>query len=376
MIRIGISGWSKHSHSFCYVNLEQIRELKKLSSLIYFYEREPLFNNWDKLNSNISKDVYYIDIMENIRRGDKDMEYNISYDIAFPPKITLRNSSCKMIFMVSEYSKLTTNYIDRVGGSDQLVSLYNEADKIITPSIWSRNSLIASGAPENKLRVINHGAAPTQEINYDQKSKTCEELKKKLNIPINSFTILSISSPMFNKGLDVLLNTISQSQYQREFTLIIKGNDPMYGSRNKVIELIDLFNKRNRVQISFRYIGGEIFFHEIENLIFGCNLYASLFRAEGFNLPVLDAYARNIPLLITNAPPVNEYIKNDNRIYFVNCEKRRLNNGLNYFEPDINEAIKQLDKAYIDQKGVNEGNNNLKRSFKTWNQVTTELLNV
>ena len=86
--------------------------------------------------------------------------------------------------------------------------------------------------------------------------------------------------------------------------------------------------------------------NSMTQLYLSCDLYASLFRAEGFNLPVAEAANLNIPILCTNAPPVTEYLHDSNICFFVDSVQvvNKSTQRVNQYEPQLDSCIEQINK--------------------------------
>ena len=75
--------------------------------------------------------------------------------------------------------------------------------------------------------------------------------------------------------------------------------------------------------------------------------YISLFRAEGFNMPIAEAYYLGKPIITTKAPPVIEFLENTDNVFYVDAKPVHYKDSLciHYFEPSLYDAVEAIIKA-------------------------------
>ncbi len=111
------------------------------------------------------------------------------------------------------------------------------------------------------------------------------------------FTFLNISSGFPRKGIDVLL-----AAYFQEFTaaddvrLVLKT---FPNPHNTVAEQLAAWRKRVRNPPECVHVDRDLTAEEIEQLYAGADCLAYPTRAEGFGLPVAEAMAHHIPVIVT-----------------------------------------------------------------------------
>ena len=347
MKKIVVSGWFHFSHSITLVNLEQIKCLRNSNIDVYGIERAPLFPNWISTSNNypIAQDKYYNNILQDYKPASSSIKYNAAIDIAVPPHSPPFLADKKCIFMVSETDVLSSTYIRFAGGMDRLLRLQDEVDFIFTPSSWSNCSLVNTGFDPNKILTIPHGVQKL-EISLEARKLIRSQIRTQLKISEEKIMILHVGAMTENKGVDILIKSIVLSQYSNKICLVLKGNDSTFGSKRMVDKIINEFAGLGYKIPEIKYIGLNMSKNSMTQLYLSCDLYASLFRAEGFNLPVAEAANLNIPILTTKAPPVTEYLYDSKLCFFVDALQviNRSTKRIYQYEPQIESCIEQINK--------------------------------
>lgn len=341
-----VSGWLNYTHSICMVNLEHLKCFGDSGIKVFTNERAPLFANWidsSKKNS-LSGDKYYQRCLAGTTNAISFADYDGLIDIAVPPCLPSFQAKKKAVFMVSETDTLSDSYLHVSGGLDKLQYIHNNCDFLFTPSEWSRQSLINTGLTSNKILVIPHGVNQDQNITSIQKSAIKKNVRKRLGISENKIVILHIGAMTRNKGIDVLIKAIAYSRFSKDIVLLLKGNDLIFKSSKFVRHTIQFCKDQGISLPTIVYIGDNLSKASLNHLLLSCDVYASLFRSEGFNLPVAEAVNNQIPVLATNAPPVTEFMHKSQATYFVDANEILNPDTQNpsYFEPILDSCIEQI----------------------------------
>jgi glycosyltransferase involved in cell wall biosynthesis len=91
--------------------------------------------------------------------------------------------------------------------------------------------------------------------------------------------------------------------------LLLKGTDALYPSREMVSEVLNDLPAGARAAVSARLIyEGRTFSAKVMAELFrAADCYVAPYRAEGFNLPVLEAMACGVPVLCTAGGPTDDF---------------------------------------------------------------------
>ena len=177
---------------------------------------------------------------------------------------------------------------------------------VITPSQWSQHAFTRFGIAPERIHVVPHGVDP-QIHRPDETSRAATRQRLAIG---DDFLFMSVGAMTWNKGLDVLLSAFSRVLEKRPATrLLLKGVDALYPSKSYVREVLgDLpASARNAVARQLIYIGGTFSTARMGDLLRAADCYVSPYRAEGFNLPVLEAAACGVPVLCTAGGPTDEF---------------------------------------------------------------------
>jgi glycosyltransferase involved in cell wall biosynthesis len=163
---------------------------------------------------------------------------------------------------------------------------------------------------------------------------------------------------------------------------VLKGVDGLYPSRDFVREVLDDLPARARETVAGRliYEGRTISARGMAHLLRGADCYVSPYRAEGFNLPVLEAMACGVPVLCTAGGPTDEFTDAAfaQRIRSVPIRKR-LNEkeSGDALEPDGDHLVELMRNAARNRdRGHEAGACSARHALEnfTWDAVTGRLL--
>ena len=191
--------------------------------------------------------------------------------------------------------------------------LSQHADLIVVPSMFTRDALVHSGLPAEKVAVVTYGYQPhAGETHLIQHQMT----KKDLEASDPRFTFLSIVAPHWRKGVRELLQAYrcAFSRGDRVVLVIKSTYDPGEARRrfpfeipswNGLIESCGLY-EANAPEVDLRL--DTISDSEIRSLYERSNVYVAPSWGESFGLAILDALALGIPVIATNWSGHTEFV--------------------------------------------------------------------
>jgi glycosyltransferase involved in cell wall biosynthesis len=229
-----------------------------------------------------------------------------------------------MVFGTAEHQFLSDDYFTQRPN----IALLNSDENFfaVTPSVWSSMGFLKLGLLPSRVKVVPHGVDMSI-YNGDRAQR--ETIRQFLGL--RGFVFLHCGAMTRNKGVDLLL--------------ILKGTDGLYGSKDLVssyISQLDYYGQR-KVAERIVYIGNVLSMPAMSDLYRAADLYVSPYRAEGFNLPVLEAAACGTPIVCTSGGPTDEFVTD------AFCRKVRsiLKEGSigNWLEPDLEHLVFLMEQA-------------------------------
>ncbi|QIZ71962.1 glycosyltransferase family 4 protein [Oxynema aestuarii] len=181
---------------------------------------------------------------------------------------------------------------------------------IITPSNWSREGFLRSGAPGDRVTVVPHGVDPNlyHPVSEDER----ESLRRQLGWD-GQFIFLNIGAMTAEKGIAPLLFAFAQiAETHPQARLVLKGSDAIYSSDESIRRVCEKTLDRRQAEIvrdRLIYIGTTLSASAIVRLYRAADVYVAPYLAEGFNLTVLEAIACGLPVICTRGGPTDDFTR-------------------------------------------------------------------
>ncbi|MCW1949045.1 MAG: glycosyltransferase family 4 protein [Candidatus Shapirobacteria bacterium] len=129
--------------------------------------------------------------------------------------------------------------------------------------------------------------------------------KKKSNIQHLRSNILFIGSLSAHKGVDTLINSFSEIYHLRpNISLIIAGQKTLYYPQIK--NIVDQQPKSVQEKIKFIFNFPQ---KKLKQLIDNCDVLVLPSKQESFGLVIIEAWARQKPVIVSDIPPLQEIVK-------------------------------------------------------------------
>lgn len=266
--------------------------------------------HWNKLDHNAGfsqEEQDYINNLPPLSESDADCVYRICSPM-HPPSPLARKT---LTFCVTEL------------GYDQK-SLHNPAQNlnevttgenlIITPSRWARDRLLDFGFNEGKIRVVRHGVNTETFTPLSEEERIGQRLT--LGLSPSNIVFLNVGVPTWNKGIDLLIRAFA-NVFRRnpEIRLILKDARGLYGFPvDTVLQTVGAQNPgliTPEVLSAIRVIPNNLSQAELRSLYGFVDYYVSPYRAEGFNLPVLEAQSCATPVIVTSGGATDDFCHGD-----------------------------------------------------------------
>lgn len=342
-----VEGWRRGTHSYALVNQHQLLALAKVPELAICHQ--DLAPPDDAPGAHSLFDGAAESTLRSIPAPDPHTVHDVAYRIAAPfdlePAVRARRTC---IFLTSEHRYVPTSLMAR--GEPFAKAVARTDTHIVTPSRWSRDGLLLAGADPDRVTVIPHGVdcgtfRPSTE---DER----EAWRRTNGVPSESLTFLHVGAMTGNKGVQDLVRAFAIiAQLLPGARLVLKGNDALYDSRRRLERLLDAFldeASRQRVLPRLTYVGGRLTNREMQALYGAADVYVSPYSAEGFNLPVLEAVACGLPVVVTKGGPTDDFVPEGSGL-FVASRLVAAAEGLGeHLDPDFPALVDAMGRAALD----------------------------
>lgn len=166
-----------------------------------------------------------------------------------------------------------------------------------------RNAYIDSGVLPGKLRIMPLGFDPKI---YNSDGETYElKTNKKIKF-------LFVGGTIHRKGPDILLEAFCDAFSETDdVCLVIKdfGSNGVYQGQTFEDEIKNLKNRPGAPEIE--YINCELSEWELSGLYGACDCLVHPYRGEGFGLPVLEAMACGLPVIVTEGGATDDFVSEE-----------------------------------------------------------------
>jgi glycosyltransferase involved in cell wall biosynthesis len=181
----------------------------------------------------------------------------------------------------------------------KLLSRY--ADRIYTISMSEKRNMAGEGfAPSEKIEVVYLGVEDRYKPLGEQDAALCEETKKKYHLPDRYLLYLGRLNE--RKNIRNLLLALKKTK-DREIPLVIVG-----GYNWKMFDLGSFIPENDlekRVVLT-----GHVAHEALPRIYAMAAAFCYVSFAEGFGLPVLEAMASGVPVIVSRIPVFEEICKN------------------------------------------------------------------
>ena len=307
-----IEGWRGINHSYCMVNQFQLLELIKDPEL-EIKHRDLDFNgrDWNRKKNSAGFPAHMQALIDAIPAPEADEVFDVVYRIAWPFQPTRTKCKKAITFLTAEYGLGPEHFPASGPDIDGIVAGENI---VVTPSKWSRMKIIEAGFPEDKVFVIPHGYSP--EIYYPLTLEEKLEARRNLGIPEDAFVVLNLGAMIHNKGIDILVRAFAEFRKNNpKAILLLKDDKNLYGigAQGVVGQILQQYPECNRPELvsSVKLLSATLPLSEMRKLYGLADVYASPYRAEGFNLPVLEAMACGVRVIVTKGGATDDFVPND-----------------------------------------------------------------
>lgn len=308
MKTVCIEGWRGVNHSIAMVNQHQMLALLDTPGLALRHRDLPFFlPHWDakQLPAGFSaSDAARIAAVPGPAAGER---IDCLLRIASPIPTALDPAQKTLTFMVTEFGLGERSFDAPVA---DVAAFTRDGNGIVTPSCWSRDRLVDFGFAPEGIHVVPHGvtAATFGPLSDDERT----EARARLGIASHECLFVNVGVATWNKGLDLLIGAFAHVRRRhRHARLLLKDHKGLYGIGVERIlgevqqahpGLLDA-----QVLAGISVISGSLDQTQLRALYAVADAYVSPYRAEGFNMPVLEAMACGTPVITSAGGATDDF---------------------------------------------------------------------
>jgi len=183
-------------------------------------------------------------------------------------------------------------------------------NRIVTPSRWSRDRLVDYGLDPAGIAVVPHGVKTDVFAPLNPADRAAG--RAALGIAEDEVLFVNVGVATWNKGLDLLVRAFAQLRQRRpRVRLLLKDHKAMYGmGADRVLAQVAREHPglvTSDVLAGVSLISGSLDQAQLRALYGVADAYVSPYRAEGFNLPVLEAMACGTPVIVTGGGATDDF---------------------------------------------------------------------
>jgi glycosyltransferase involved in cell wall biosynthesis len=343
-----IEGWRATNHSLALVNQHQIVELSRLPGLRLFHRDAPYHTeDWNKDTGNSgfsAADRQTITALTDPAGGKFDCIYRIASPFRAGPKDETRRT---VSFIVTELGLFRSSF---EAGSERPACFTRGDNRVVTPTRWSRDRLLDWGFAAERISIVPHGVDSTHFRPLTEPQR--QAARAVLGIGGEEIVFLNVGAAIWNKGVDLLLLGFAHLRRGgRKVRLILRDRVDMYGF--SIAGDVGKLAKNNpglftaETMAAVTVIQDDMSREQLRHLYGAVDCYVSPYRAEGFNLPVLEAIACGTPVIVTRGGATDDFCDDDVAVRIngtpgVHDDAAEFHHG-HFITPNIGELAEAMD---------------------------------
>jgi glycosyltransferase involved in cell wall biosynthesis len=301
-----VEGWRFLPHSYAVVNQWQLLALKRRGDVEIKFVDVPYYSpKWQRQGGLFGREEE--DLLQSIPIARPGECADVSFRISYPYDFTPSPSAQTAVFGTLEFQAVTPGYIATVEAYEQ-ARQGKTGVKVITPSRWSADGFKTAGFGPERLFIIPHGVDTGTFRPMPEKRN---RMRPQMSLGPDDFVFLAVGTMGENKGMDLLARAFGEVHRKYPHArLVLKGIDTLYDSKGMLIRTLETLpvTEKQRILVNMRYSGAPFSFRDMALLYQAADVFVSPYRAEGFNIPALEAAACGLPVICTRGGPTDDFV--------------------------------------------------------------------
>lgn len=296
-MRICVEGWAGLLNSYTLIAHRLAARLAARPDIDLRYRVRPLPPGWDGIPRRE-------DMGPPAPAPEDGWDPDLILRVTAPIDLTPAGDVPVLVYATADYFKLESRML---AGQD--LATLAPTVHVLTPSAFSRDGLIASGAPAERVHVVANGLNSRLMTPPDPAHRAAERQARGWQ---DRVVLLNVSALTIAKGPDLLIRAFGRvGRIRPRALLVLKSSDHVYGSGSAVASLIEdprMAEHRTVLRNQLVYLGDDLPEPVLAGLYGAADLYVCPYRAEGFNMPALEAAACGLPVVATAGGPTDEFL--------------------------------------------------------------------
>jgi len=381
MKKLCIEGWRGINHSYALVNQWQILQMLAYPLEIYHRDKPYWGKQWNPETNSSGFPPTAAAAVAAVPEPPSGVRCDAIYRISFPFDLAPGHADRVFVFGTAEKRAIRDFFFGPDGTSDapKRDNLF-----IVTPSHWSKAGFEEAGFYAERIHVVSHGVDPDSFFPLDRHERAV--VRKAMGIEEEDFVLLSLGAMTPNKGIDALLvaYAILHQRYPH-LKLVLKDQSALYGIKAETT-LQDVLERPGNKPLfteaamaGIRFYASNLDMAGLRKLYCSADCYVSPYRAEGFNMPPLEAAACGTPIVLTRGGSTDDYFHPSMGLQ-VDAEWIRFDVGNQsgyVLEPALDSLVASVQEVIENQGrfGGVQVSQHVHRNF-SWQQCTRQLLQV
>jgi glycosyltransferase involved in cell wall biosynthesis len=308
--RLIVEGWRFLPHSYAIVNQWQLLALLRRNIGLKVVDVPFYRPSWQEQEGLF--EPFAEQALRSIQVAQPAESADATLRVFSPFSFSPSRSRLTAVFATLEQQLIRKFQVSDLREYEQLLRGPPPADvKAVTPSRWSAEGFYRAGFGRDQVLVVPHGVDTRT---FHPMPDIRKQVRGGMPVLDGEFVFLSLGAMSGNKGIDLLLRGFAE--VCRKFPharLVLKGMDLLYDSRALLLKSIETLSASDQQLVLQRmtYLGDSLSHQAMATLYQVADTYVSPYRAEGFNLPVLEAAACGIPVICTRGGPTDDFVTDE-----------------------------------------------------------------